>query len=136
MGAFDDTGEFLGGENLEWFGEDRGEDGGGSVVDYGCAVGCFGGLGAHVDEAHFQTAFVSDCLSVFWEGTYRKVPSVRTLRSCRMNQTPILFSGSVRRNALALRLPIRLRVNIPPGPPETAGCVAAGDMEGGTWPPA
>jgi hypothetical protein len=32
-----------------------------------------------------------------------------------MNQTPILLSGSVSLKALALREPIRLRVNIPDG---------------------
>ena len=47
--------------------------------------------------------------------TYRNEPSVLTLRSCRMNQTPILLSGSVSLKALTQRLPIRFRVNIPLG---------------------
>jgi hypothetical protein len=46
------------------------------------------------------------------EGKYRNRPSVRTERSWRMNQIPLLFSGSVRRNALADRLPIRFLVNM------------------------
>ncbi len=49
------------------------------------------------------------------KGTYRKVPSVRTERSCSTNQIPIRSSGSVSLNALAARLPIRFRVNIPWG---------------------
>lgn len=47
--------------------------------------------------------------------TYRKFPSVLTLRSCSTNQIPILSFGSASLNALAERLPIRLRVNIPCG---------------------
>lgn len=47
--------------------------------------------------------------------TYRKEPSVRTLRSWRMNQTPILLSGSVSLKALTQRLPIRFLVNMPLG---------------------
>lgn len=46
---------------------------------------------------------------------YLKHPSVRTLRSWRMNQIPILSWGSCRRKALAAKLPMRLRVNIPEG---------------------
>lgn len=42
-------------------------------------------------------------------------PSVLTERSWRMNHTPILLSGSVSLNALALKLPIRFLVNIPEG---------------------
>ena len=49
------------------------------------------------------------------EGTYRKLPSVRTLRSWRMNQTPISLFGLVSLNALTQRLPMRLRVNMPLG---------------------
>jgi len=45
----------------------------------------------------------------------RKFPSVRTDKSCSTNQIPILSSGSVSLNALAARLPIRFRVNIPWG---------------------
>lgn len=74
-------------------------------------------------------AIALDTVSCFPKVPYRKVPSVRTLRSCRINHTPILLSGSVNRKALALRLPIKFRVNIPPGPPDT-GC-AAGDMDAG-----
>jgi hypothetical protein len=44
-----------------------------------------------------------------------KVPSVLTLKSCSTNQIPILSCGSVSRNALALRLPIKFLVNIPWG---------------------
>lgn len=47
--------------------------------------------------------------------TYRKEPSVRTLRSWRMNQTPMLLSGSVSLKALTQRLPIRFLVNMPLG---------------------
>ena len=47
--------------------------------------------------------------------SYRNEPSVLTLRSCRMNHTPKLFSGSVNLKALTQRLPIRFRVNIPLG---------------------
>lgn len=47
--------------------------------------------------------------------TYRKEPSVLTLRSCRMNQTPMLLSGSVSLKALTQRLPIRFLVNMPLG---------------------
>lgn len=46
---------------------------------------------------------------------YLKRPSVLTLRSWRMNQIPILSDGSVRRKALAARLPMRFRVNMPCG---------------------
>src|SRR5947209_6882778 len=45
--------------------------------------------------------------------SYRNCPSVRTLRSCKMNQMPILSPGSVRRKALADKLPMRFLVNIP-----------------------
>lgn len=55
LGALDHTRELLGGEYLEGLGEDGGENGSGSVVDDGGAVGCFGGLSADIDEAHFQT---------------------------------------------------------------------------------
>ena len=48
-------------------------------------------------------------------GSNLKQPSVRTLRSCRMNQMPILSWVSWRRKALAARLPMRLRVNMPDG---------------------
>src|SRR3569833_4240341 len=57
--------------------------------------------------------------------TYRKFPSVRTLRSWRMNQMPILSWGAVRRKALAARLPMRFRVNMPCGwaaPPSGSLC--------------
>lgn len=47
--------------------------------------------------------------------TYLKEPSVRTLRSCRINQTPSLPSGSVNLKALTHRLPIKFLVNIPLG---------------------
>jgi hypothetical protein len=47
------------------------------------------------------------------KGKYRKFPSVRTLRSCRTNQIPLLSSGSVRRKALADKLPIKFLVNMP-----------------------
>ena len=47
--------------------------------------------------------------------TYRNCPSVRTLRSCRMNQTPMAPVGSVSLKALTQRLPMRLRVNMPLG---------------------
>lgn len=43
----------------------------------------------------------------------RKEPSVRTLRSCRINQTPISLCGFVSLKALTQRLPMRLRVNMP-----------------------
>jgi len=46
---------------------------------------------------------------------YRKEPSVLTLRSWRMNHTPIWPSGFVSLKALTQRLPIRLRVNMPVG---------------------
>lgn len=49
------------------------------------------------------------------QGAYRKQPSVRTERSCRTNQIPILSSGSVNLKAEAAKLPIRFRVNMPPG---------------------
>lgn len=49
----------------------------------------------------------------------RKLPSVRTLKSCKINQIPFFSDGSVRRNALADRLPIRLRVNMPDAVGET-----------------
>ena len=59
-----------------------------------------------------------------WKGgedmAYRKLPSVLTERSWRINQTPILLSGSVSLKALALRLPIRFLVNMPEGCP--CGC--------------
>ena len=45
--------------------------------------------------------------------TYLKLPSVLTDKSCRMNQTPSLLSGSVNLKALALKLPIRFLVNMP-----------------------
>lgn len=54
LGAFNNTGEFLGGEDLEGFAEDRGQNGSGSMVDHGCPVAGFSGLGAHVNEAHFE----------------------------------------------------------------------------------
>ena len=49
------------------------------------------------------------------KSAYRKFPSVRTDKSCSTNQIPILSSGSVSLNALAARLPIKFRVNIPWG---------------------
>lgn len=49
------------------------------------------------------------------EVAHRKDPSVLTLRSCNMNQTPMELSGSVSLKALTQRLPIRFRVNIPLG---------------------
>jgi hypothetical protein len=60
----------------------------------------------------------------YGKGTDRKDPSVRTLRSCRINHTPILLSGSVNRKALALRLPIRFLVNMPTGGVGICGCKA------------
>ena len=46
---------------------------------------------------------------------YLNAPSVLTDRSCKMNHTPILLSGSVSLNALALKLPIKFLVNMPEG---------------------
>ena len=46
--------------------------------------------------------------------TYRKLPSVLTLRSCKTNHIPMRFVGSVSRNALAASDPIRFRVNMLP----------------------
>src|SRR5665213_1338606 len=43
----------------------------------------------------------------------RNQPSVRTLRSCSTNQMPSCFWRSFSLKALALKLPIRLRVYIP-----------------------
>lgn len=53
-----------------------------------------------------------------------KQPSVRTLKSCKTNQIPILSPGSVRRNALAAKLPIRFLVNMPVGAVEETGSLA------------
>lgn len=50
-----------------------------------------------------------------------KLPSVRTLKSCKTNQMPILSPGSVRRNALAAKLPIRFLVNMPIGAVDEMG---------------
>lgn len=129
LGALDNTRELLSRENLEGFAEDGSQNGSRSVVDHGSAARV-GGLRTHVDEAHFKPINLqqSDQYRPAIAKTYRKVPSVRTLKSCKINHTPILLSGSVKRKALALRLPIRFRVNMPPGPPET-GC--AGDMAPG-----
>ena len=46
---------------------------------------------------------------------YRNDPSVRTLKSCRMNHTPICPSGLVSLKALTQRLPMRFLVNMPLG---------------------
>ena len=54
LGAFNDTGELLGGEDLEGFTEDRGQNGRRAMVDHGCPVTGFSGLSAHIDEAHFE----------------------------------------------------------------------------------
>jgi len=56
----------------------------------------------------------------------RKLPSVLTLRSCKINHTPITPSGSVSLKALTQRLPIKLRVNIPLG-------AARGSLRLGAW---
>ena len=66
---------------------------------------------------------MSLCLGFLGQGTkglferipYRNEPSVLTLRSCRMNHTPMLLSGSVSLKALTQRLPIRFLVNMPLG---------------------
>lgn len=52
---------------------------------------------------------------------YRKFPSVLMLMSCSTNQIPILSWGSASLEALAARLPIRLRVNMPCGALATGG---------------
>lgn len=54
--------------------------------------------------------------------TNRKLPSVRTLRSCITNQTPCFSWSSCRRNALALRLPIKFRVKALFGDSFGGGC--------------
>jgi hypothetical protein len=64
---------------------------------------------------------------------YRKVPSVRTERSCKTNQIPILSSGSVSLKALAARLPIRFRVNIPWGAVLLTGTLWMGISEPENW---
>ena len=46
---------------------------------------------------------------------YRNDPSVLTLKSCRMNHTPIWPSGFVSLKALTQRLPMRFLVNMPLG---------------------
>lgn len=45
--------------------------------------------------------------------TYRKLPSVRTDKSCKTNQNPTLPSVSFSRKAFTVRLPIKFRVNMP-----------------------
>ena len=47
-----------------------------------------------------------------------------------MNHTPIFMSGSVNRKADALRLPMRLRVNMPLGVGEAGGCWVEGPIPG------
>lgn len=47
------------------------------------------------------------------ENLKRNGPSVRTLRSCKTNQMPIRSSVSASRKALAAKLPMRFRVNMP-----------------------
>ncbi len=92
------------------------EDGGGGGVEFVFAL-----WAAHVYEIHFQSERVS-WLDVGLERggeagrvRYRNEPSVLTLRSWRMNQTPIRFSQSVNLKALTQRLPIKFRVNMPLG---------------------
>ena len=84
-----------------------------------------GGRGwrADVDEIHLQSVRTTNALACERgreggrEGgeRYRKFPSVRTLRSWRMNHIPTALSGSVSLNALTPRLPIKFRVNMPGG---------------------
>lgn len=95
------------------------------IAEAGCKDGCGGGVeglklsvGADVYEVHLQSrsqklAIGNNAQSL--KVTYRNDPSVRTLRSCNMNQTPIWLSGSVNLKALTQRLPIRFLVNIPLG---------------------
>lgn len=57
--------------------------------------------------------------------TYLNNPSVRTDRSCRMNQWPSFPSQSLKVKAFTVRLPIRFLVNMPFGGAEdgiTAAC--------------
>ena len=66
---------------------------------------------------------------------YRKVPSVLTLKSCKMNQIPKSFSGYVSLKAAQARLPIRFLVNIPPGCDLGSTIVsAAGGLDGSSDP--
>lgn len=67
------------------------------------------------------------------ETTYRNGPSVRTLRSCKTNQMPMRSSVSASRKALAAKLPMRFRVNMPWGcPPTTA--ILVREVESGRYP--
>lgn len=80
----------------------------------GVAVGGLGGA-ADVGERESETACVSRVREIGDWRTYRKFPSVLMLMSCSTNQMPILSWGSASLEALAARLPIRLRVNMPSG---------------------
>ena len=98
---------------MEDVAEAGGEDGCGS-----CVESLKLSVGAYIDEVHLQSRGQKLVIGKYVHNlsvTYRNDPSVRTLRSCNMNQTPIWLSGSVNLKALTQRLPIRFLVNIPLG---------------------
>lgn len=67
-------------------------------------------------KLNLRLVIVSAC-SLSWTvgEANRNMPSVRILRSCKMNQIPSLWFWSCNRKALALNAPMRLRVNMPVG---------------------
>ena len=98
---------------MEDVAEAGGEDGCGGRVE-----GLKLSVGAYIDKVHLQSRGQKLAIGKYAHKlrvTYRNDPSVRTLRSCNMNQTPIWLSGSVNLKALTHRLPIRFLVNIPLG---------------------
>lgn len=68
-----------------------------------------------ITDESFQKAEGTSSVNNNIQVTHLKVPSVLTLKSCRINQIPIIPSGSVNLNALTHKLPIKFRVNIPLG---------------------
>jgi hypothetical protein len=105
-GALDDTREFLGGVHSEGVREATGQHW--TLSGRNDSVGTR--AGTNVGEAHFQPKRSVQQEQREVRESYLNVPSVRTERSCRTNQKPVLPSGSLRRKALTVFMPIRLRV--------------------------
>lgn len=80
-----------------------------------------------VSNESFQKAEDTPSVHNDIQVTHLKLPSVLTLKSCRINQIPIIPSGSVNLNALTHKLPIKFRVNIPLG--ALLGSCVGGMME-------
>ena len=126
-GALNNARKFLRTEYLEHVRKCTGQNGCWAIVE-----SLWRGRTADIDKVHFQArVFISKRVhAVKTKSEYRKEPSVRTLRSCKINHTPICPSGSVSLKALTQRLPIRLRVNMPLGADlgsEAGGIICWGD---------